>query len=237
MIIIGGVKRKEKFMKFKEKLNEYKIYIIAITIILSLIAFNIYTLTLVDYKEEQVIPITTKEKQISKIKVDIKGEINAPGVYELNKGERVNDLINKAGGITKNGDTSIINLSKKLEDEMLVIIYSKNEVIKLKTNNKETPKDICPKINNACPEKQLETINNQKAENTKSYEKITDSKISINKATKEQLQSLTGIGETKAEAIIKYRTENGDFKKIEDIKNVSGIGESAFEKIKDQITL
>ena len=224
-------------MKFKEKLNEYKIYIIAITIILSLIAFNIYTLTLVDYKEEQVIPITTKEKQISKIKVDIKGEINAPGVYELNKGERVNDLINKAGGITKNGDTSIINLSKKLEDEMLVIIYSKNEVIKLKTNNKETPKDICPKINNACPEKQLETINNQKAENTKSNEKITDSKISINKATKEQLQSLTGIGETKAEAIIKYRIENGDFKKIEDIKNVSGIGESAFEKIKDQITL
>ena len=224
-------------MKFKEKLNEYKIYIIAITIILSLIAFNIYTLTLVDYKEEQVIPITTKEKQISKIKVDIKGEINAPGVYELNKGECVNDLINKAGGITKNGDTSIINLSKKLEDEMLVIIYSKNEVIKLKTNNKETPKDICPKINNACPEKQLETINNQKAENTKSNEKITDSKISINKATKEQLQSLTGIGETKAEAIIKYRTENGDFKKIEDIKNVSGIGESAFEKIKDQITL
>lgn len=224
-------------MKFKEKLNEYKIYIIAITIILSLIAFNIYTLTLVDYKEEQVIPIATKEKQISKIKVDIKGEINAPGVYELNKGERVNDLINKAGGITKNGDTSIINLSKKLEDEMLVIIYSKNEVIKLKTNNKETPKDICPKINNACPEKQLETINNQKTENTKSDEKITDSKISINKATKEQLQSLTGIGETKAEAIIKYRTENGDFKKIEDIKNVSGIGESAFEKIKDQITL
>ena len=224
-------------MKFKEKLNEYKIYIIAITIILSLIAFNIYTLTLVDYKEEQVIPIATKEKQISKIKVDIKGEINAPGVYELNKGERVNDLINKAGGITKNGDTSIINLSKKLEDEMLVIIYSKNEVIKLKTNNKETPKDICPKINNACPEKQLETINNQKTENTKSDEKITDSKISINKATKEQLQSLTGIGETKAEAIIKYRIENGDFKKIEDIKNVSGIGESAFEKIKDQITL
>ena len=225
-------------MKFKEKLNEYKIYIISITIILGLIAFNIYTLTLIDYEEEEpIIPVNTKEKPVKKIKVDIKGEINAPGVYELNKDDRVNDLINKAGGITKNGDTSIINLSKKLEDEMLVIIYSKNEVIKLKTTNKETPKDICPKVNNACPEKQLETINDQNKENTKSNEKTTNTKISINKATKEQLQNLTGIGESKAEAIIKYREENGDFKKIEDIKNVNGIGESAFEKIKDQIIL
>ncbi|MBR3362371.1 MAG: helix-hairpin-helix domain-containing protein [Bacilli bacterium] len=227
-------------MKLKEKINEYKIYIIAITIILGLIAFNIYTLTLIDYEEEEpIIPVTNKEKPIQKIKVDIKGEINAPGVYELNKNDRVNDLINKAGGITKNGDTSIINLSKKLEDEMLVIIYSKNEVNKLKTNTNQTPKDICPKINNACPEKELETITgkeNQQAKENNNEKNVT-TKISINKATAKELQNLDGIGEAKAEAIVKYREENGNFKKLEDIKNVSGIGDSAFAKIKDKITL
>ena len=223
-------------MKLKEKLNEYKVYIIAITIILSLIAFNIYTLTLVDYEEEEtVIPIEKEEEKIEKIKVDIKGEINAPGVYELNQNDRVSDLINKAGGITKNGDTSIINLSKKLEDEMLVIIYSKNEVNKLKNNTIEQTKDICPKINNACPEKELEIIkeDKQKEETTTT----NNTKISINKASVKELQTLTGIGQSKAEAIVKYREKNGDFQKIEDIKNVSGIGDSAFEKIKDQITL
>ena len=227
-------------MKLKEKINEYKIYIIAITIILGLIAFNIYTLTLIDYEEEEtIIPVTNKEKPIQKIKVDIKGEINAPGVYELNKNDRVNDLINKAGGITKNGDTSIINLSKKLEDEMLVIIYSKNEVNKLKTNTNQTPKDICPKINNACPEKELETITekeNQQAKENNNEKNVT-TKISINKATAKELQNLDGIGEAKAEAIVKYREENGNFKKLEDIKNVNGIGDSAFAKIKDKITL
>ena len=227
-------------MKLKEKINEYKIYIIAITIILGLIAFNIYTLTLIDYEEEEpIIPVTNKEKPIQKIKVDIKGEINAPGVYELNKNDRVNDLINKAGGITKNGDTSIINLSKKLEDEMLVIIYSKNEENKLKTNTNQTPKDICPKINNACPEKELETITgkeNQQAKENNNEKNVT-TKISINKATAKELQNLDGIGEAKAEAIVKYREENGNFKKLEDIKNVSGIGDSAFAKIKDKITL
>ena len=223
-------------MKFKEKLNEYKIYVIVITIILSLIAFNIYTLSLVNYEEEeQIIPIKPKEKTVSKIKVDIKGEINAPGVYELNENDRVSDLINKAGGITKNGDTSIINLSKKLEDEMLIIIYSKNEVLNLKSQNFKKIEEICPKVNDACPEKELKTINEN--ENKQEKSEATDTKISINKATVKELQKLDGIGESKAEAIVKYRENNGEFKKIEDIKNVSGIGDSAFEKIKDKITL
>lgn len=220
-------------MELKEKIQEYKTYLIIAAIIIGLITFNIYTLTLVKYDEEaeeEIFPI--KEKTKSKIKVDIKGEINAAGVYELDKGSRVNDLINKAGGITKQGDTSIINLSKKLEDEMIIIIYSKNEVNKLKTqNNSSNITDICPKENDACPEKQLETII-KKENKTKS----TDTKISLNTATIDELQNLNGIGEAKAKAIIKYREENGNFKTIDDIKNVSGIGDAAFEKIKDQIT-
>ena len=225
-------------MRFKEKLNEYKTYLIFVIIILGLITFNIYTLTLIDYDDtEEIIPIKTKENQNTKIKVDIKGQINSPGVYELTKGERVNDLINKAGGITKNADTTIINLSKKLDDEMVVIIYTKEEVKKLNDGNIEKVTNICPKVNDACPEKQLETINEKENKVTETKGNNINAKISLNKATIEELQTLSGIGEAKAKAIIKYREENGEFKKIDDIKNVSGIGDSAFEKIKDQITL
>ena len=127
-------------MRIKEKLLEYKNYIIVIVIILALLSFNIYTLTLIQYDEsdtEEVAVVDSKEQEIKKIKVDIKGEINAAGVYELNEGSRVADLIKQAGGVTKNADTSITNLSKLLQDEMVVIIYSKNEVKKLKENKNE----------------------------------------------------------------------------------------------------
>jgi len=222
-------------MEFKEKLGEYKPYIIVAIIILGLITFNIYTISLVKYDvdEEEIVTIN-KEKQKGKIKVDIKGEINASGVYELDEGSRVSDLINKAGGITKTADTSIINLSKKLEDEMVVIIYSKEEVNKLKQRTIEPITDICPKVNDACPEKRLETITEEK--NKEKANTSASAKISINNASEKELQALTGIGEAKAKAIIKYREENGNFKSIEDIKNVSGIGDSAYEKIENQIT-
>ena len=142
------------------------------------------------------------------------------------------DLINKAGGVTKNADTSLINLSKKLKDEMVVIIYSKEEVATLKEKTKENTENICPKENDACANTTLEPITKENIQ-----EETVNTKISINTATIEELQNIKGIGKSKAEAIIKYRDENGKFKKIEDIKNVSGIGDAAFEKIKDQITI
>ena len=221
-------------MEFKEKLLKYKPYIIVVIIILGLITFNIYTLSLVDTsEEEEIIPIKTKEKKISKIKVDIKGEVNNIGVYELDTDSRVIDLIDKAGGVTNKADTSIINLSKKLKDEMVVIVYSKNEVNRLKTESKSTNvTDICPKINDACPKTEPDTL-----KETSKKAETNSGKISINSATLEELQKLNGIGKSKAEAIINYREEKGKFKTIEEIKNVSGIGESAFAKIKDNITI
>ena len=120
---------------------------------------------------------------------------------------------------------------------MVVIIYTKEEVKKLNDGNIEKVTNICPKVNDACPEKQLETINEKENKVTETKGNNINAKISLNKATIEELQTLSGIGEAKAKAIIKYREENGEFKKIDDIKNVSGIGDSAFEKIKDQITL
>ncbi len=172
----------------------------------------------------------TKEEKTEEIKViiDIKGEVVNPGVYELTTQNNVNDAINMAGGLTKKSDTSNINLSKKLSDEMVIIVYSKEQIKKMK----EKDEIVCEPCNNACIKEDDEKSKLDNNENSK-----TNSKININTATKEELLLLNGIGEAKAEAIIEYRTKNGNFTNVEDIKNVSGIGDAAFEKIKDQITL
>ena len=189
--------------------------------------------------EEKPIKIEKTEKkekaeikeEVEKIKVDIKGEINTPGVYELTKENNVMDAINLAGGLTNKSDTSNINLSKKLKDEMVIIVYSKQEII----NMKEKEKITCPPCNNACIEEKDETSKINITEKKETNE--SNKKININTANIEELQTLTGIGETKAQNIIDYRNKTGGFKNIEEIKNVQGIGESAFEKIKDNITI
>ncbi len=169
-----------------------------------------------------------KKENIENYKVDIKGEIITPGIYTLKRNSRVIDVIEMSGGLTENADTSVINLSKKITDEMVIIIYSKSEVKDFeKTKEKEKT------VQEKCIKKDENSLKNDAC--------ITDSvktsgKVSINSATKEELMTLTGIGEAKAEDIIKYREENGQFKTIEDIKNVSGIGDSLFAKIKENIT-
>ncbi len=164
-----------------------------------------------------------KEKENTKVIIDIKGEIVNPGVYELTDKNNVNDAINMAGGLTKNSDTSNINLSKKLKDEMVIIVYSKKEIENMEKSNENT----CEPCNNACI--------TSEDENSKLTSKESKSIINLNTATKEELLTLDGIGESKANAIIDYRNKNGPFKNIEEIKNVSGIGESAYEKLKDNI--
>lgn len=170
----------------------------------------------------------SKKENIENYKVDIKGEILTPGIYTLKSNSRVIDVIEMSGGLTENADTSVINLSKKITDEMVIIIYSKSEVKDFE-KTKETEKIVQEK----CIKKDENALKNDAC--------ITDSaktsgKVSINSATKEELMTLTGIGDSKAEDIIKYREENGPFKTIEDIKNVSGIGDSLFAKIKENIT-
>ena len=142
---------------------------------------------------------------------------------------RVIDVIEKAGGLTKNANTTVINLSKKIIAEMVIIIYSNSE-----GKNFEKTKEKEQQVQEHCIQKDQNALKNDACitENTS-----TSSKISINKATIEQLQTLPGIGESKAKDIISYREQNGPFTKIEDITKVSGIGESVFAKIKDYITL
>lgn len=168
-----------------------------------------------------------KEVEIE-YKVDIKGAVNLPGIYSMKSTSRVIDVINEAGGLTDLADTSVINLSKKIIDEMVIIIYTKEQVANF-TKVKETEKIIQDKCNQV-------DENSLKNDACIKTEEIT-SKVSINNSPKEVLMTLQGIGESKANDIIKYREENGPFNSIEDIKNVPGIGDNLFAQIKEDITL
>lgn len=241
-------------MKYIYLLKKYKNYLIVASLIIIIIIGYIWANKVTaKYEEKEPVIIenpneTIKEDSV-KIKVDIKGEVKNPNVYELIEGSRVIDLINKAGGLTKGANTDNINLSKKLKDQNVIIIYSNDEINAFKEieNSKYSVKIEpvkCPDvINSGCinnESKQEDTTvkdNENKEENSNEEDSKVDEKININEATKDELTSLTGIGESKALAIISYREENGPFLQIEDIKNVTGIGDSIYEKIKDNITL
>lgn len=196
--------------------------------------------TVINYKpkkkeETKELLVSKKEdtkKEISSnetFKVDIKGEIINPGIYSLSSSSRVIDVIEKAGGLTPNANTTVINLSKKIIDEMVIIIYSNEQV-----QNFSKTKEVEQQVQQYCIQPDNNALKNDACitESTN-----TSSKVSINNATLEQLQTLPGIGTSKAQDIINYRTEHGQFQSIEDLKNISGIGDSVFAKIKDYITL
>lgn len=158
----------------------------------------------------------------SDVEVDIKGAINNPGIYHVTADARVYDVIGLAGGLKSYADTSLINLSKKVSDQDVIIIYTIDEVATLTNGDtaiKVVEKEcICPKINNIACINKIEESN----------------KININTASIEELQKLSGIGKSKAQKIIEYRNSKL-FTTIEDIMNIKGIGKGIFDKIKDNI--
>ena len=180
-------------------------------------------------KEELIVEETTENEIDDEMcNIDIKGAIQKPGVYKINCNNTINDIINLSGGLTKEADTSLINLAKKIEDEMVIIIYTKEEVKNsnivdtvIKVVEKEC---VCPNIEN-------DGCINDKIENTIENNNL----ININTATLEILMTIPGIGESKAKSIIEYRNENGNFNSIEDLLNVNGIGEKLYEQIKIHI--
>ena len=225
------------FRFFKSKKLIVSIFIILVVIVIFYLMYlsKDNSVTAIDEVEE--IDEEVVNEEIKKIKVDIKGMVNNPGVYEVDDGSRVIDVINASGGLIEGADTSNINLSKKLKDENVIIIGSIKEPEKvIEYVYKECE---CPKFNDACISNN-EVVNYQESEISKSEssnEVVSNNLVSINSATISDFLTLPGIGEAKAKAIISYRDSNGEFTKIEDIMNVSGIGNALFEKIKDFITL
>lgn len=219
-----------------EKILKYKKIIIIVGISICFLAY--YLIPKNKVVENEFVAISNEE-EVSSIKVDIKGAVNSPGVYEVASGSRVIDLINLAGGLLSNANTKIINLSKLLLDENIIIIYTNEEIEEYLNGKVETKIEyiylestcVClDETNNAC-------INSDNLIDTGIDNSSDTNLININTATISELMNLTGIGEAKASSIIEYRNTNGLFKNITDITNVTGIGDSVYEKIKEQITI
>lgn len=161
---------------------------------------NIYIETNIEHEEK------------NKIILHITGEVNSPGIIEIEEGSRLADAIEAAGGFTENADINKINLAYPVKDGQKINIPNVNSV--------DTSSYITDNIGENII---IEDISSNTV------------LVNINTATQTELETLTGIGPSTALKIIKYREENGKFKTIEDIKNVSGIGDSKFEAIKDEI--
>ena len=234
-----------------EKVKLYWKYILGLILILLIIIFYLFynknDNTVVEESNVSVLdktPLTDSEDIINKtIFVDIKGAVNKPGVYELNENSRVIDVIKMAGGLNKNADTSTINLSKKLSDGNVIIVYTKDKINEIKKQEvviEYIEKECnCPDIDNSACIKSDDIVDGKDLPdtNTSSDNKKENTKISINTATIEELMTIKGIGEAKAQDIIKYRSENGKFKSIDELTNIKGIGNALLDKIKEYITL
>ena len=145
---------------------------------------------------------TTQETVIF---VDIKGAVKNPGVYQMKVGDRVKDALDAAGGLTDEADSQKVNLAKRLEDQMVIVV---------------------PKVGEEAEEIPAGATSKEEAK---------EGKVNINTATVEELKTLKGVGEKKAEAIIEYRKKNGSFQTKEDLMKVRGIGKKLFESFQERI--
>ena len=166
---------------------------------------------------------TTNSESNSKIIIYITGQVRKEGVYELDENSRITDAIEIAGGLKEDANIENINLAEVLEDGMKIYIPDKKEP----NNNQSENKNLIQKNTE-------NTTENSKKTNTDNKQN-QNTKININTATQTELETLPGIGPSTALKIINYRKDNGKFKNINDIKNVSGIGDSKFNNIKNLI--
>ena len=142
------------------------------------------------------------------ITVDVKGAVKAPGIYDLPVGSRVNDAVQKAGGLTEQADSKSLNLAQKVSDEALVYVPTKGE----------------------------EAASQQTGSGTTSSTS-KEKKVNLNKASLEELKQVKGLGGKRAQDIIDHREANGKFKSVDELKKVSGIGAKTIEKLKDYVTV
>lgn len=170
---------------------------------------DIFMIEKMESTEEDGEPESDAMTEPTIIYIDIKGAVKSPGMYSFQEGDRVQDAVQRAGGLTDEADHRQINLAQKLTDQMLLII---------------------PRVGE-------EGVVNQGGVSGDSDSQSDAHQVNINTADKTELMTLKGIGEVKAQSIIDYREENGSFQTIEEIKNVSGIGEGTFANLKDSITV
>ncbi|HGS2189864.1 TPA: helix-hairpin-helix domain-containing protein [Streptococcus pneumoniae] len=159
---------------------------------------------------------SSTEKEVNKeepleqdlITVDVKGAVKSPGIYDLPVGSRVNDAVQKAGGLTEQADSKSLNLAQKVSDEALVYVPTKGEESASQQAGSGAPSSTSK-----------------------------DKKVNLNKASLEELKQVKGLGGKRAQDIIDHRETNGKFKSVDELKKVSGIGAKTIEKLKDYVTV
>ena len=167
------------------------------------------------YKDEK----SNKSNEISQadtedqlVTVDVKGAVKKPGVYQLQSNSRVHDALEKAGGMTEEADLKSINQAQKLSDEAVVYVAKVGE--------------------NA-----VDVTTSAPASATSGTGQAKSALVNLNTATEADFQTISGIGQKRAQDIIAYREANGRFKSVDDLKNVSGIGAKTLEKLKEYVTV
>ena len=143
--------------------------------------------------------------------IHITGAVKNQGIVEIKEGARISDVINSAGGTTDEADLNKINLAYEVEDGQKIYVPSVNDKVDVESVTQEAGENV---------------IENNKGKN---------GKVNINTASQTELETLSGVGPSTALKIINYREENGSYEKIEDIKNIPGIGDSKFDSLKDNI--
>ncbi|HBG5343396.1 TPA: helix-hairpin-helix domain-containing protein [Clostridioides difficile] len=231
------MKKKVKFISF---------FVLFILIISSIIVYkshifkdDIYVVSKKDSPNEKTHPVEKEIKneedshnkvvkdidknfQNNKITIYISGAVNRPGIVTIESDKRLYDAVELLGGTTKEADLNGVNLSVRLEDEQHYIIPKIGETISV------TSSDDSDKSNQ-------KNESRSESKNKSNTNMSNESKVNINVATIEELDSLPGVGEATANKILQYREENGQFSSIEEIKNVNGIGDKKYENIKDLI--
>lgn len=194
-----------------DSLTRYRPYLVMLMLFIATLTGTVFLLR--RPATPPTVTITTATSRptatIVLIVVDVRGAVNAPGVYTLPAGSRVQDALVRAGDVTHDADTRILNLARRLNDGEQLYVPKQGEVTPI-------PTPLTRGVPTATR---------------------VASKVNINTATLAELETLPGIGPTLAQRIIDYRTQNGNFRTIEDIKKVRGIGEVLFNQIKDWITV
>jgi len=173
---------------------------------------DIFSVTAKEAEMEQSVNESSAEPEI--IKVDVKGAVKSPGIFTAQAGDRVIDLISAAGSFTEKADTDKVNFAQIIEDQMVIYVPEIGEEDKGDLENIQvgTSGDAVTKG-------------------------MSGGLVNLNTATQEDLQTLTGIGPSKANAILEYRETAGKFKEVDELKQVTGIGDKTFERLRDSISV
>jgi len=173
---------------------------------------DIFSVTAKEAEMEQSVNESAAEPEI--IKVDVKGAVKSPGIFTAQAGDRVIDLISSAGSFTEKADTDKVNFAQIIEDQMVIYVPEIGE------EDKGNLENI-----------QVGTSGDAVIKGT------SGGLVNLNTATQEDLQTLTGIGPSKADAILEYRETVGKFKEVDELKQVTGIGDKTFERLRDSISV